>query len=237
MIKNPFINKISDAEFFGKVSANITEHNVQQNNDIISYWTKNTIIPSGTLYGYTGITSGNIWHEISDHNLSTTTFYGLPANTTLSGDIHFHGKNLNLRNAVFCGAASSKCKNAYITLENVNTSGACYCSMGEADNYYVNIISGNFSDSSNTASQFQIFQRGSALNNTKYTTNNIYFTCNGGNFNLGPRIGPIVKTKSSATSKVCEVNNIYVTLNDGTALTNTQEGSIFLRFLCWSIKC
>ena len=232
MIKNPFINKISDAEFFGKVSSDITEHNIQQNNDIVAYWTKNTIIPSGTLYAYTGITSGNIWHEISDQDLESTTFYGLPANTTLSGDIHFYAKNIDFRNAVFCGAASSKCKNAYITLENVNTSGACYCSMGEIDNYYVHLISGVYSTLSNTTSNFYIFQRGSGLGNTKVTTNNIYFTCDAGEFNLSPYIGPSVKTKAAATSKVCEINNIYATFNDGTGTTNAISGSIFCGGIC-----
>ena len=232
MIKNPFINKISDAEFFGKVSANITEHNVQKNNDIISYWTKNTIIPSGNLDAYTGITSGNIWHEISDHDLSTTTFYGLPTNAILSGDIHFYGKNLNFKNVSLAGEKQSKCKNVYITLDNVNASGGFYCSMGEVDNYYVHLISGVYSDRSNINSNFNIFLRGTALGNTKVTTNNIYFTCDGSEFKISPYIGPSVKTKATATNKVCEINNIYATFNDGIDTTNDLSGSIYCGGLC-----
>lgn len=227
MFKNPFIFKIQEAELFGTATT-FENFNVQlDNSNKVAYWTENTILPTGTQYVYTGTTSGNIWHKIENHTYDNL-IYGLAANQILSGDIHFCGKNLTLKNAVFTGGALSKCNDVYIDLYNVSPSGAVYCIGGECNNAYINLISGNYGILTSTTAGFYLFQRGSALNNSKTTINNIYFTCDNCTFNCGLYVGPSVKTKATATDVVFEINDVFATLNSGLITRNDINCSLFV---------
>ena len=221
---NYFDTLVENAELFD-TATNLGDFAINVGNNKVAYWTRNTVVPTtGNIYFAQGVSNSNIWFKLEDKNIGGA-LYGLPGSQTLNGDIHFYSKNSSFRNGAIGGAASSKCRDIYVTLENVETKGAFYCSMGEADNYYINLNGGTYGDSSNVASDFYVFQRGSGLNNTKVTTNDIYFTCNGGTFNANLIIGPNVKTKNTQTSLCCEVHDITAVLNDGFIDNETADST------------
>jgi len=227
MFKDPFIFKIQDAELFGTATT-FENFNVQlDNSNKVTYWTENTILPSGTQYVYAGTTSGNIWHKIENHTYDNL-IYGLEANQILSGDIHFCGKNLTLKNVVFTGGALSKCNDVYIDLYNVSPSGVIYCIGGECNNAYINLISGNYGTTSSSTTNVYLFQRGSNLNNVKTKINNIYFTCDKCTFNNNLFVGPNIRTKAADTDIIFETNDIFATLNSGQTTRNAQENSVWV---------
>ena len=228
---DPFEIEVKDAELFGKASSVNDYHVTMPNGDKVAYWTENTIIPNDNMYTLSGLTQGNVWLKIENKDMSpTSVVYGLSSNEVLSGDVHFLAKNTKFRSGAITGAAGSKCKDAYITLENCLTSGVFFCSLGEAENLFVHIKGGSYCDRLNSASDFDITQRGSGLGNTKVTINDIYFTCDGGEFYQNLIIGPNVKTKATQVDLCYEVHDITAVLNDG-LVSGHADQSIFCGFV------
>ena len=216
---NPFEIEVKDAEIFGYLtSGSFVSVN---SNDKVSYWSQNTIIPTGSFY-WSDIfnideTSENLWVKISNTNISNTTPLGLHEAQTLNGDIHILYKDSTLYNSAGAGQKKSKCKNIYVVYDNVTTIGANYSTMGYVDNGDV------FIDVKNSRLT-SIFYGGTGRNKTNnfQKIHNVYatytntdFTITNGTNSLHILAGVSSKTNTNSASVYSVVNDIFVTLNEG----------------------
>ena len=142
--KNPFVYTIPSAEAFNPVSS-INDHYIDLSgtNEVVAYWTKNTIFPSGNIYIDNGNITGNTWIKIKDKDLvssNTTLYYPVP-NEIISGRIiNCYLENCNLYNVSICGNRTNTWKDSELnlTLKDCIISRIVYTGMNKFNNVNIN---------------------------------------------------------------------------------------------------